>query len=108
VTLKDPEAYRAYQARWAKEDHAKRRLRVIEHYGHRCMCCGEGALAFLTMDHVNEGGNEHRRSMTKSGKIAGSTVFYKWIEKNNYPPEFQVLCHNCNFAKSHGGCPHNE
>jgi hypothetical protein len=24
----------------------------------------------------------------------------------NYPAGYQVLCFNCNWAKSHGGCPH--
>jgi hypothetical protein len=28
------------------------------------------------------------------------------VENNGMPDDFQVLCHNCNYAKSHGGCPH--
>jgi len=24
---------------------------------------------------------------------------YRWLQKNNYPDWFQVLCHNCNSAK---------
>jgi hypothetical protein len=32
--------------------------------------------------------------------------FYRWLITNNFPDDFQILCHNCNYAKSHGGCPH--
>lgn len=56
--------------------------------------------------HVAGGGNAHRRTLTKDGSIAGSPRFYAWLRHQHYPPGFQVLCHNCNFAKSHGGCPH--
>lgn len=56
------------------------------------------------IDHVNGGGNAHRRSI--GGTTACTVRFYRWLEVNNYPEGFQVLCHNCNFAKSHGGCPH--
>ena len=31
---------------------------------------------------------------------------YRWLEKNGFPSGFQTLCHNCNWAKSRGGCPH--
>lgn len=94
------------QRDWANENHRKRRLLVIMTYGGRCVCCKESELAFLTMDHIDEGGNAHRRTLTKDGSIAGSPKFYNWLIKNNFPSGFQVLCHNCNFAKSHGGCPH--
>lgn len=38
-----------------------------------------------------------------------STSLLKWIKKNNFPHTFQILCHNCNFAKGHSKdnkCPH--
>jgi len=40
--------------------------------------------------------------------MIGSTKFYRWLVENDFPEGFQILCHNCNFAKSHnpGGCPH--
>ena len=85
-----------------KRSHQQRRTRVIAAYGGKCVCCGETELAFLTMDHMNGGGNAHRRS----GVFHGTVGYYRWLEINSYPEGFQVLCHNCNFAKSHGGCPH--
>ena len=43
-----------------------------------------------------------------SSKTKGKKL-NKWIMANNYPNGFQILCHNCNFAKGHskdGKCPH--
>lgn len=66
-----------------------------------CACCGESEYAFLTMDHIDGGGNEHRK---ETGWGHGA---YIWLAKNKYPEGFQVLCMNCNFAKGKlGTCPH--
>ena len=81
----------------------KRRLKIINHYSkgqNRCACCGENIIEFLSIDHINGNGNKHR-------KIIGRGGLPGWIIKNNFPKGFQVLCHNCNFAKGHyGQCPH--
>lgn len=87
----------------AKRRYASLREGALAAYGYRCTCCGETHPAFLVIDHVRGGGRAHLRSM---GKGAGPFIFYRWLRKNQYPPEFQILCHNCNFAKSNGGCPH--
>jgi transcription elongation factor Elf1 len=69
-----------------------------------CKCCGENEEKFLAIDHVNDDGSAHRKTL-KNG--ASGNVFYKWLRDNGWPPGFQILCHNCNFAKSaHGVCPH--
>lgn len=68
-----------------------------------CACCGESRYHALCIDHIFGGGNAHRRSI--HGKTTAS--IYDWLYLNNYPPGFQVLCHNCNHAKSaFKGCPH--
>lgn len=76
---------------------------ALDYYGGRCTCCGEADPAFLTFDHINGGGNQHRR-------VVGirAPYFYEFLIKNNYPEEYQVLCWNCNAAKhfNPGGCPH--
>lgn len=71
--------------------------------GYRCSCCGETTEAFLSIDHVNNDGAEHRRQVDRR-KI------YKWLAKNGYPEGFQVLCMNCNFGKARNGgiCPHQQ
>jgi hypothetical protein len=69
--------------------------------GYKCNCCGETNIAFLTIDHINGGGNAHRREI--------KTDFYQWLIKNNFPEGFQVLCHNCQWGKhKFGVCPHQQ
>jgi hypothetical protein len=80
----------------------RRRLKEesIRHYGGKCLCCGETTFEFLVIDHVNGGGNQHRKTL-KTRSIG------EWLKANNYPEGFQTLCHNCNMAKSiYGKCPH--
>lgn len=84
------------------------RLDALNHYSNNnlsCACCGEKHIKFLTIDHINGNGREHRRSI---GKNLSSWQFFMWLRKNNYPKGFQILCMNCNYAKSHGGCPHKQ
>lgn len=84
------------------------RLSALVHYSNKeliCKCCGEKYMEFLTIDHIKGGGTKHRKSIRKD---LSASQFYLWLKRNNYPKGFQVLCMNCNFAKAHGGCPHNE
>lgn len=85
-----------------------RRESVLAYYGSLCICCGEKEIKFLCIDHINGGGNEHRREMTKNKSGNGGNIYY-WLVKNNFPPGFQILCHNCNMAKGfYGECPHSK
>lgn len=101
VALKS-ESQKASNRAYAKEKHKQIRAAVLTHYGYRCLCCGETTEKFLSIDHVKGGGCIHRKS------LGSSTRLYSWLIKEGFPEGFQVLCHNCNFAKSHwpGGCPH--
>lgn len=69
--------------------------------GFQCACCGEETEAFLSLDHVNNDGAEHRRTTDRRN-------LYRWLRDNGYPDGFQVLCMNCNFGKARNGgiCPH--
>ena len=82
------------------------KLAAFDAYGGSvCKCCGETELEFLSIDHINEDGAKHRKDLPGSG--GGGHQMYRWLRLNNYPPGFQVLCMNCNFAKGHfGQCPH--
>ena len=74
---------------------------VLNHYGGVCDCCGESNYEFLALDHINGGGGKHAK------EVGGGSKMIRWIIKNNYPPIFRVLCHNCNMALgSYGFCPH--
>lgn len=72
------------------------RMRVLCHYSGGetpfCACCHTTYLPHLTMDHINGGGAEDRK--TKS-----SSTLYQRICEAGFPPEFQILCWSCNMAK---------
>lgn len=90
------------------ERRAKVRAEVFEAYGgYKCACCGETEPMFLTIDHIANDGNTHRRELVKKiGK--GGTAFFDWLRRMKFPKGFQVLCRNCNWGKhaNHGVCPH--
>lgn len=94
----------------AREHYQKWKIKfrdlVFNHYGKKCVCCGEGHIEFLTIDHINNDGNKHRRELSGSSKAG--TWFYKWLMNNNFPNGFQILCWNCNWGKRLGGCPHKK
>jgi len=92
-----------YKRRKQRQKGANRRLRkeIINAYGGKCSCCGEGQYEFLAIDHVNGGGGAHRRR-----KPGGNAIWCE-IKKEGFPDIYQVLCHNCNMAKGfYGACPH--
>ena len=103
--------FRNYKARQADYQRvreisfkAKWKEPVYQAYGgYRCNCCGQEGEKFLTIDHVNNDGTEHRKEIGKS-----SWHLFKWLTRNNFPPGFQVLCWNCNMGKrvNRGTCPH--
>jgi hypothetical protein len=85
----------AEQARlkWAR---LKQQLRDM--YGNVCACCGENNAAFLTLDHIQNDGSQ------------GASISSTWreaLEKYD-PSRFRTLCFNCNCARKHGECPHEE
>lgn len=77
-----------------------KRMTLIK-YGGMCACCGVKDIRLLTIDHINGGGNKHRRML-------GHSKIYRWLKQNRYPDGYQVLCWNCNLGKhlNHGICPH--
>ncbi len=106
---RNPGRYAEYNRKWMeshpgykREYHAQLRIEVLDAYGSRCACCGETEPKFLAIDHIDGGGNAHRREIG-----VGSNI-YSWLRQNGYPEGFQVLCHNCNNAKGfYGECPHS-
>lgn len=77
---------------------------VISHYSrgaNACACCGDGNFIFLGIDHVNGKTWSGRRPNEEGGG-----GLYRRLIRQGYPAGYQVLCFNCNYAKSQGGCPH--
>lgn len=71
---------------------------ILTHYSGgtpKCKHCGETHLEFLTIDHINNDGAQHRKQLGNNS----SRKLYPWLKKHNFPPGFQVLCMNCNWLK---------
>jgi len=102
-TPANPERQKEKQRAWLKSQ----RILILEHYGGKppsCACCGEVVFEFLTIDHINNDGQQHRREISRE-----HITFYTYLIKNNFPtdPPLQVLCYNCNYGKrSRDVCPH--
>src|SRR5262249_5201946 len=83
------------------------RRQALEHYSNgllECACCGETEYGFLTLDHPNNDGNIERKEITD--KSMGMSW---WAIKQNFKPELQVLCMNCNWGRMMNDgkwCPH--
>lgn len=97
--LKAPEKMNATR----RNSNRKLREQVINEYGGKCQCCGEARFEFLAIDHIFEDGAKER---LETGKR--SAEFHRWLRDQGFPKgRHQVLCHNCNQAKSwYGECPH--
>jgi hypothetical protein len=92
---KNKEQRKEHQAQYYQQRKIYCKKQVLFHYtdgNNNCNNCGENIFEFLTVDHINGGGNEHRKSI-------GFTDIYAWLIRNKFPNGFQILCYNCNCAK---------
>lgn len=90
----DPE-YRKKNAEHARNWREKIKLEMISAYGGKCVICGESRPECLTIDHVDGGGCEHRRSI--GGYGSGGSSFYNWLKIQGWPQnEYRLLCWNDN------------
>lgn len=90
-----------------RKSNDKLKYEVFMHYSEDlmiCNCCGETTIKFLTLDHINGNGAQHRKEVGSARQV------YRDLRKNNYPEGYQILCYNCNCgrAKNNGVCPHEE
>jgi hypothetical protein len=82
---------------------AELRLKAIEAYGGKCSCCGEDEPLFLQFHHVNGDGHVLRKEHGNGGP-----QFLRWLIREGYPNNIELLCANCHFGKhmNSGTCPH--
>lgn len=94
------------KAKVANENKRRRDIQIeaIQHYGGRCYCCGEKEHRFLALDHINGGGNKHRKEIKNKMRMS------EWAKRNGWPKIFRIACHNCNIGQHRNGgiCPHQE
>lgn len=114
---RNPEKQRAASLKWRKENpekalqsrrasYLKFKKQVFDAYGNRCACCGESNLKFLTLDHVQNQGATHRRSLKQ-----GTYYVFKSVIEAGFPKDlYRLLCWNCNCGRAMNGgvCPHEE
>ncbi len=100
----------------AKDTRNNIRLNVLQHYSKLhsnsnipcCRCCRLNEnIDFLSLDHIS--GKQEMNAEPELVKLNYSSkwnthVLSRWIVENNYLLDlkkdyFQILCHNCNFAK---------
>jgi hypothetical protein len=114
----DPEAQRTRKREWARANRGRYaparaaaitavRAETFAVYGGSCYCCGEDHPTLLTIDHVDDNGAEHRRSLPSSST---GHRFYRWLRRQGWPEGYQVACFNCNTGRHINGgiCPHRE
>lgn len=84
-----------------KRDYTRRlHAEMVAAYGGKCRCCGETIPEFLTLDHVNGDGKEHRLRVSKQ--------VYADLKRRGWPKKgYRLLCMNCNWSIGvRGYCPH--
>lgn len=79
---------------------AKLKCEVLAHYSVgnvlKCSMCNVTDIDMLCIDHVEGGGNKHRR---KIDIIGGGDHFYRWLKNQGFPDGYQTLCYNHNRKK---------
>lgn len=106
ATPEEVVAIRTAESKKSRLQHQRNKDAVFEAYGgYKCACCGEEEQSFLSIDHIDNDGHIQRKNKDYS---CSGTGFYSWLRKNEFPPNFQVLCMNCQIGKHKNGgvCPH--
>lgn len=89
-------SHREYYQRWRDE--------FLKEYGDKCSCCGESEKGFLTLEHLNGDGKQHRASVSRNPV----SIFID-LKKRGWPKDaYTILCFNCNHSKflNKGTCSH--
>lgn len=98
----DPEKYRERARETQRKLRESLRAELLAAYGGQCSCprCPETNPAFLTLEHVNGDGGEHRR------RVGSHT--YADLRRRGWPQDgYTLLCWNCNAGSRFTGvCPH--
>lgn len=87
---------------WNRANYYRYREDMFKALGHFCSCCGETEKVFLTLEHKNGGGSQHRKEF---GSGFGALLDAR---KQGFPQDkYTVLCMNCQRGVLRPeGCPH--
>lgn len=122
AAMADPERYAKLKQKWARTNRNRRlrdgdgvratqrqalaelKVAIMGAYGGKCECCDERNIHFLTLDHVNNDGHEHR------ARVGEGYASWRDLRRRGFPQEgYRVMCWNCHMATTHGRvCPHRD
>ena len=101
---------KAKNKKFTQQKTAQFKLEVFTHYSKiisnsdvpMCACCKYDDIRFLTLDHI-----EGRKHLPKKEQKLKTLGLWRHVKKIGLPKGYQVLCYNCNIAKSTSlYCPH--
>jgi hypothetical protein len=93
---------------WQRAYAVRVKKTVFDHYGNRCVCCGQDQERFLTIGHKNNDGHSdlrcriRKRSKHHGRRFSGS-CWHARIIKLGFPDDLELQCWNCNMARTHFG-----
>lgn len=81
--------------------------KVLDHYGAKCSCCNEANTRFLSVDHIDDNGHDHKGR--GKHRYKGETL-YRLLVRLGFPAGIRILCFNCNIGRRNnkGTCPHRD
>src|ERR1700741_5049216 len=77
------EEFKQYQSDKGRAYRFKIKAEMVAAYGGHCVCCNETRLEFLTINHKNGGGRQHRLSIKGNARVGG-IHFYFWLKKQGW------------------------
>ena len=91
---KHREAYRITSARNTRNSNRRRRIKLIDFLGGKCIKCGFSDYRALQVDHTRGDGKKHREE-------EGNKFCYKLYKSvaEDTSGRFQLLCANCNWIR---------
>src|ERR1700749_4740082 len=74
---------------WDKAKRENLKAEFLEAYGGACACCKEDKPAFLTIDHIFDDGEDHRKELRPNRRRGGSSVeIYRNLKKLGWPKDY--------------------
>jgi len=104
--LKTPPSYLSSERKRCAS-HRNVRRELFSLLGGKCSCCGEKTSDFLTLEHLNRDGSQHRKEFRKARSLYRAVL--NEVQKNPslINSKYAVYCMNCNWAERNGKkCPH--
>jgi hypothetical protein len=98
---KNPDKYKKDFIDYGLRYYQRLKEKVMRHYSNgtmACAKCGFTDMRALSIDHLNGKGADERRRLFGNRGYAGRNM-YLWLQRNDFPEGYQVLCANCQWIK---------